>query len=806
MLSAIALVLAATPALPPPTLFEVGRQAEPPGLGACLVHDPNQPPRPFPLEKTTVNAEIAGFGARVTLVQTFRNPERRAVEAVYAFPLPADAAVDRMRMRVDNRIIVGTVMKRAEARQVYETARNNGQVASLLDQERPNLFTQHVANVPAGSQVEIEISYVQFVKYEEGQFEFSLPLRLGERYITSDTRDAARVGQGQVGGSVELTAWIDAGAPIQTLTAPLQNVQVQRQGDRRAVVRYAAPQLPESDFIVRYEVARDSVQTGLLTHWDEQHGGFFALILLPPKVAQAAQVAPREVLFVMDQSGSQRGFPIERSRELTIKMIEELGPNDTFNVFGFSNHVTRLWAQPQPNTAAMRAEAIEHVRAMEADGGTEFLKAVLAALERPSDQQRVRLLVFNTDGLVGNDLQILDAVRNDRNGAATRMFTFGIGNTVNRFLIESLAAEGQGDYEIITKADQAKPAVERFLRRTRQPILTNIQVHSAGNAITGVFPEQQPDLFSEKPLVIMGRYAKPGRAVMSVSGNLGGERWIREIELDLSDRERQASSIMSIWARRKVQELMRLNWAAQLPGSHPLEYGVDEIIKTAIQFQIVTQHTSFVAVDEQVARQVASGTLPPDRIPEGLALITADPHDNSIVMSGGTAAMSMAPRSQTSEDFARMRRSGLLQGYPEGLFRGGRPSTRYEEAVAVSATVKNLSEVYKKLEQQYQEIDRQFREFEAKEAAYLAGLSPADRRQWRYETRVPSALRQVQSGEVKIFVWLTRLTPEAVRELAGLGLKVEGQVPGVHLVLGTIAVRDLEKLAQHSVVRLIHED
>ncbi|RYG70553.1 hypothetical protein EON77_13830, partial [bacterium] len=319
---------------------------------------------PMPLERTSVRADIAGMGARVTLVQTFVNPSPRPIEAIYTFPLPQSAAVDRMRIRLGSRLIEGEIKRRDEARRMYTEAKDRGQAAALLDQETGDVFTQSVANVAPGGKIEVEISYVQMLRFEGGEFEFAFPMVVGPRYLGAKTEDPEklsppRVRPGQRSGqSIDLRATIHGGAPILSVDSVLHKVTTTRRDPRTVEVALArADEIPNRDFILHYRTATTEVQESLLTHWDPKTGGHFALVLAPPARVEPQARAPKEIVFVMDQSGSQSGFPIEKSKELTLRLLDTLGPDDRFNVLGFSNEVNPLWPGPRMVTPENVARA-----------------------------------------------------------------------------------------------------------------------------------------------------------------------------------------------------------------------------------------------------------------------------------------------------------------------------------------------------------------------------------------------------------------------------------------------------------------
>jgi len=562
-----------------------------------------------PLAGTQVNAKVEGFGARVVVVQTFSNPSAKPIEAVYTFPLPDDSAVDGMRMVIGDRVITGIIKEKAEARATYEKAKSEGKSTALLDQERPNVFTQRVANIPARSKIQVALTYVQLLKFENDGFEFHFPMTVGPRYTDATTPDPQKVTPPIVpagtrsGAGIRLNVEISAGAPITSIDSVLHKVEIKRISPDQAEVQLAnRDEIPNRDFILRYGVAADTVVGSLLTTRDPKRGGFFTLILMPPKTPKAGQIAPKEAIFVIDQSGSQSGFPIQKSKELTKKLIAALNPNDTFNVINFSNEAVSLWPRPRPNTAENRRLATAYVDKLDANGGTELWKAVVASLSPAPDRKRPRIVVFNTDGFIGGEARAIEEVQRHRGNA--RMFTFGIGNSVNRYLINAMSAEGRGDSEMVTLNADSDGAVGRFVQRTDDPVLTDISMSFSGVDVKDVLPRNIPNVFSAKPVIIKGRYDKPGSGTVLVTGKLGGKPWIARYPVEFPRNGNSGSAIVSLWAREKVNDLetqQRLDSEWRQKGTpRPKSYWDNAITKLGLDFSLMTAFTSFVAVDDRV--------------------------------------------------------------------------------------------------------------------------------------------------------------------------------------------------------------
>src|SRR5437660_4303992 len=467
--------------------------------GSLQVVDPNGAPKAVcPLKHTDVKAEISGFLARATVTQEFENPFKEKIEAVYTFPLPQNAAVDDMTMLVGDRTVRGKILRREEAQAVYEAAKTNGQTASLLNQERPNIFTQSVANILPGEQIRITVSYVETLKYEDGSYEFVFPMVVGPRYIPGNATGAQpnSMGDGlapdadrvpdtsritpqpvpegmRVGHDVSIDLTLDAGVPIDGLNSRMQEVDVERPDDHRAHIRLKdQATIPNKDFIFRYDVAGQKISDALLTH-STANGGFFTLILQPPERVTVEDVTPKELIFVLDTSGSMSGFPIEKAKETMKLALDNLYPYDTFNLITFSGDEHILFPEPVPATKDNLAKAQAFLESRTGGGGTEMMKAIKASMDPSDAQDHVRIVVFMTDGYVGNDMEIIGEVQKHPNA---RVFSFGIGSSVNRFLLDGMAKYGRGEVEYVGLNDDGSAAAKRFHERIRNPLLTDISI------------------------------------------------------------------------------------------------------------------------------------------------------------------------------------------------------------------------------------------------------------------------------------------------------------------------------------------
>jgi len=575
-----------------------------------------------PLKHTSVRGAISGFIARVTVTQIFENSAETNIEAVYTFPLPEDAAVDDMTIQVGARTVRSVIKKREEARAIYEKAKATGHAAALLDQERPNIFTQSVANILPGEQVTVVISYLQTLQYEDGSYTFVFAMVVGPRYIpgsptgkqaggwspdTDKVSDASRITPPvaspgtRAGHDISIDLAIDAGVPIQTIKSTLHDVDVMHTAANTATVQLRnEAEIPNKDFILKYDVAGSKIEDAVLSQavpaGSNLSGGYFTFILQPPARITAADVTPKELVFVLDTSGSMWGFPLEKGKELVMRALDELYPGDTFNIITFSGDTHILFPEPVYPTAENIRKAKALLSTRTGGGGTEMMKAIRASLDPSDKQDHLRVVCFVTDGYVGNDMEIIGEIQKHPNA---RVFSFGIGNSVNRFLIEGMAKAGRGDSEIVSLSDKADAAAHRLYERLRSPLLTDVSIDWNGLPVTEVYPLRLPDLFSGKPLVITGHYNAGAKGTIRLQGNQAGEKVVREIPVTLSSTAAKQSILSSFWARRKIDALMSADWSGLQSGNIKPELQ-KEITQLGLDHRLMTQFTSFVAVEDRV--------------------------------------------------------------------------------------------------------------------------------------------------------------------------------------------------------------
>ncbi|MCG8408229.1 MAG: VIT and VWA domain-containing protein [Phycisphaerales bacterium] len=788
---------------------------------------------PCPLKQTDVYVEISGRFSRVTVRQEYHNPFDDKIEAVYTFPLSHRAAVDSMTMTFEDRAIVGEVHERAAARAIYEAARKQGHVASLLEQERPNIFTQSVANIEPGVEIAVEISYVELLETKDGECSFTFPMVVGPRYIpsarsapkglpdehmqwrdglillgpaelnitntgetaqlgeatpaalqslienalpidivdaeawqTSNSGEAPKVwqeleaeyagttrehitlytnGTGKVGDrwfrfdtstkspgtgtaantsrvpdaaritprhvrpetraghDIAITVEIDSGGPgISDLDCPLHDTLVTDQAlradglpQKTTLELDDANEIPNRDFVLKWRPVADEITEAVFTHTGDQ-GNFFTLMLQPPARVEPEEFVPRELVFVLDTSGSMNGWPIKKAKEVMSRAIDSMSTEDTFNVITFAGDTHILWDEPMPATDANIETAQAFLEGRGSGGGTEMMTAINGALEQKDDgpvvlsfreltglpvdgrdvvvkhtfygdaidpvnagdstlnvelddgtnidieienwivrtgiidEQRglpvlftgtwgtrddepifevdhaewtdhdpiqpLRVVCFLTDGQVGNDMAIIDAVR--RNAHTTRVFSFGIGNSTNRYLLNGMAEAGRGAVEYVLLEDDADAKIERFVQRIESPVLTNIELKFGdGLDVIDMMPAVIPDLYDEQPIILHGRYTTPGEGALTIRGLAGDGPYERVLDLELPESEPDHDVIATLWARSRVESIMNKDLNAAQSGRFPPELR-KQVVDLGEKFGLMTQFTSFVAVEK----------------------------------------------------------------------------------------------------------------------------------------------------------------------------------------------------------------
>ncbi|NET41284.1 VIT domain-containing protein [Okeania sp. SIO2B3] len=563
----------------------------------------------FPLKHTEVKAKIAGNLSRVEVTQQFENPFTEPLEATYVFPLPDEAAVDEMEIKIGDRLIKGNIKKREEAKKIYQQAKQQGRTAGLLEQQRDNIFTQSLANIKPGEQIDVIIRYTDSLKFEGGDYEFVFPMVVGPRYIpgtpidgsgdTDQVPDASQITPPIVppatrsGHDIGMTVEIDCGMPIFQVNSTSHQIQTSERREIVTVKLGNEDTIPNKDFILRYQVASNHTKATVLTQAD-QRGGYFAVYLIPALRYRSDEIVPKDVVFLMDTSGSQRGEPLLKCQELMRRFIHGLNPNDTFTIIDFANTARKLSEQPLPNTPKNIATAINYINRLTANGGTELLNGIQEVLQFPPPPAgRLRSIVMLTDGYIGNEKAVLAEVQ-DKLQPGNRLYSFGVGSSVNRYLINRLAEIGQGIARVVRQDEPTEEVAEKFFQQINNPVLTQIEVEWNGwGEVPEIYPVTTPDLFAEQPLVLFGYKQDAVGGELQVNGiAAGGEIYQQTFDIHFAESGNMA--VAQIWARQKIKHLMNQMF------DYDKKSMVKEVTETALSYQLLSEYTAFVAVSQEV--------------------------------------------------------------------------------------------------------------------------------------------------------------------------------------------------------------
>ncbi|HZN65453.1 MAG TPA: VIT domain-containing protein, partial [Tepidisphaeraceae bacterium] len=625
---------------PPQNLQEVITDPVP-GSGTIVTRDATRDQLvPVPLKHTDVNASIAGYVATVDVVQQFHNPYAGKIEAIYVFPLPHNAAVNEFVMAVGDRRIRGIIRERQEAEQVYEQAKRQGYVATLLTQERPNVFTQAVANIEPGKQIEVQVRYFHTLSYSDGWYEFAFPMVVGPRFNPpGSTEGVGAAGRGsrgvsgqktevqylrpgeRSGNDVAVTVELDAGMPVEKIESRTHRVSVARRDPARAQITLdAGDRIPNKDFVLRWKVAGEGIKSSLVVQraprdGEGEAGGHFSLMLLPPDDLKWLPRTPLEMVFTLDVSGSMNGRPIEQAKDAVRYALRNLGPDDTFQIIRFSSNAESMAPHPVPATPQNVQAALQYLNGTSAGGGTMMLDGIRQSLEFPADESRPRYVAFLTDGYIGNETEILGALH--RSLGTSRVFSFGVGSSVNRYLLEHMAKLGRGAVAYLGPQDQGAEVMAAYLQRIRHPALTNLSIDWGGANVEDVFPERLPDLFVGRPVIVTGRYTGQPPRTVKVTGKVRGEE--QTVQVAAADDEAPAAASAAntlplVWARMKIADLADRE-AYEPRGDLP-----QQVRHVALEHGLMSAYTSFVAVDSLTRTQGTHGTTvaTPVPVPDGV--------------------------------------------------------------------------------------------------------------------------------------------------------------------------------------------
>lgn len=554
----------------------------------------------LPLKSTSADVTITGVIADVTVKQVYTNEGTRAIEAKYVFPASTRAAIYYLHMRIGNRLLVAKIEERKKAQEIYQQALEEGATATLLEQMTPNVFQMNVANILPGDTIEIEMKYTELLVPTGSVYEFVFPTVVGPRY-TGGNGDEWTEGPYQHENEDPLYDFgihmhINAGMPISEINC-VSNPDisiVQSSPDVADISPNADSSIKgNKDFILQYRLAGNAIQTGFLAY-PGQDENFFLAMMQPPQHPDASDIPPREYVFIMDVSGSMNGFPISVSKTLLTNILQGLRVYDKFNILFFAGGSYLFRPQSVEATQENIDAAITAVNSQVGGGATELLSALDQALALKGTEDFSRIFLILTDGYVTVEKEAFDLIRNNLGNA--NFFSFGIGTSVSRYIIEGMAHAGQGEPFIATSQTEANQKAELFREYVNTPVLTKISAEFKNFEAYDVEPLHVPDIFAERPVILYGKYHGVLTGTLDIDGTTGNQNYSKTLQISDYKADENNKALMYLWARKRVQLLddyCRLSYSADSST-------IDEIIRLGLKYDLLTAYTSFIVVDSTI--------------------------------------------------------------------------------------------------------------------------------------------------------------------------------------------------------------
>jgi Ca-activated chloride channel family protein len=597
-------------------------RAEPPAVGLFFRAERDDVVLEAPTLMSDVRIAVGGLISRVTVRQHFVNPSDAWMEGIYVFPLPERSAVDRLTMTVGGREIIGRIMEREEARKTYEQAAAQGKRASLLSSERANVFTTSVANIGPGEEIVVEIEYQDSVAYDDGRFSLRFPMVVAPRYTPPGSvplaeasglrRAAAPEGEGRdLFGPVRhpdrgpinpltLAVSLDAGLPLAELESLYHPVAIEALDERRRKVTLAEGSVPaDRDFVLEWRPLLGAAPEAALFGAEVDGETYLSVMVVPPQApAEATAKIPRDLIFVIDTSGSMHGPSIEQAAEAMQLALERLDPSDRFNVIRFASQTRSLFRDAAPASAHNLRAARAYVGALRAEGGTNMMPALFRALTGPADPERLRQVVFLTDGAVGNEAQLFEVIAELL--GESRLFTIGIGSAPNSYFMRKAAELGRGSFTYIGNVSEVGARMGDLLEKLERPALAGVTAAWPGGLESAVeaYPAPIPDLYAGEPVSFSAKLEGVPLARLSgelvVRGRRGAEAWERRLALGAVE---PAPGIAAIWARAKIDRIEDGRYRRVDPAEVR-----KQALAVALQHRLVSRYSSLVAVDEEAVR------------------------------------------------------------------------------------------------------------------------------------------------------------------------------------------------------------
>ena len=564
----------------------------------------------FPLKETKVSTNINGVIADTYVVQTYANEGYKPINARYVFPASTKVTVHGMKMQIGDYEITAKIKEKKEAKQEFEEAKNEGKSASLLEEQRPNVFTMDVANIMPGDIVNIELHYTELITSTEGIYQFVFPTVVGPRYVSNyedkdnDSKDDRWVATPHLRdgntppGKYDITVNLNAGVPIGEISCKSHEVNIVNSSELTAEVTLANPEqyAGNRDFILDYKLTGQDVNSGLMLYSGETEN-FFMIMVQPPERSSIENIPPREYIFVLDVSGSMFGYPLDTAKELIKNLVTDLRETDTFNLVLFSGASMKMSDKSVPATEENIKNALDIIDRQDGGGGTELAPALIDAIRTPMNENISRSIVVITDGYIFEEKEIFDII--NRNLSNTNFFSCGIGESVNRYLIEGIAKAGLGEPFVVPDASDAKIVADRFCQYVNTPVLTNINVTYDGFDAYDIEPTNIPTLFAERPIILFGKWNGEPSGSIHISGKTGSEDYSQDILVSDYNLEETNTAISYLWARAKVERLTdygltNYGFTEDEPTSK------EEVTEIGLKYSMMTPYTSFIAVIDMV--------------------------------------------------------------------------------------------------------------------------------------------------------------------------------------------------------------
>jgi Ca-activated chloride channel family protein len=559
----------------------------------------------LPLKSTFAEVNISGVIAEVRVKQTYCNEGTSVLEAIYVFPASTKAAVHHMQMILGNRIIVAKIEEKQKAKQDYEEAKEQGKTATLLEQDRPNVFKMNVANILPGDTIVIEMHYTELITPNEGIYEFVYPTVVGPRYCSpsedgEDWIETPYLHEGEKPPyTFEIKVNINAGLPVRQLDCtshPAAVLSYSGENNAACVLDSSASDGGNKDFILDYCLSGNEPESGLLLYQGDDENFFLAMIQ-PQRNPMDYEIPPREYIFIMDVSGSMYGFPITVSKTLLVDLISQLRPYDQFNVLFFAGGSQLLSEKSLPANGENIQKAIDMIEQMQGGGGTELLPALERALKLKCPENMSRTFIIATDGYVSVEKEAFDLIRNNLSNA--NFFPFGIGSSVNRYIIEGMAHVGMSEPFIVTDPDEANQQAEKFRQYVQRPVLTNVSADFNDFKAYDIEPLTIPDVLAERPVILFGKWKGNPSGSIQFTGQSGDSPYTKILNVSDYAPSDNNAALKYLWARYRIQLLDDYGSVRNYGDDSTL---IKEIIQLGINYNLLTSYTSFIAIDSLVRR------------------------------------------------------------------------------------------------------------------------------------------------------------------------------------------------------------